>query len=385
MPLQRAVIAGHICLDVIPGIDHAFEPEPGRLYETGPALMSTGGAVANTGLGMHLLGVPVILMGKIGRDAFGSAVRTVLRGYGEGLDAGLIETPDAVTSYSIVINIPGRDRTFLHCPGANHSFCAADIAPENLADAGLFHLGYPPLMEGLYRERGRELEAIYRCVKAAGLTASMDMTVPDPDGPGGQADWPAIFDRTLPLLDVFLPSADELLYIYDRPRFGAGDRLAAGDLAALAGRLLDAGVAVAGIKLGRRGLYLRTAGRDRLAAAGAAAPQDAAAWADRELWFPVFDVPVAGTTGAGDITIAGFLTALLRDETLIAAGRLACAAGACCVQAPDALGGVQSWAATRRLIDTNQPVEPLTVNGGGWRLDPVTGVGYGPADRPPSA
>jgi len=383
--MQRAVIAGHICLDVIPGIDHAFEPEPGRLFEVGPALMSTGGAVANTGLALHLLGMPVTLMGKIGADAFGNAIRTILQRTGTGLDAGLIETADAATSYSIVINIPGRDRTFLHCPGANHSFGDADVTDAGLAGAGLFHLGYPPLMDGLYREAGRALEAIYRRVRSAGLTTSMDMTVPDPDGPSGRADWTTIFARTLPLLDVFLPSADELLYIYDRPRFGAGDLLGPAELSALTGRLLEAGVAVAGIKLGRRGLYIRTAGRDRLAAAGVAAPRDTAAWAERELWFPVFDVPVAGTTGAGDITIAGFLAALLRGATLVDAGRSACAAGACCVQAPAALGGLESWAAVRQLVDANRPIVPLAPNAPGWRIDPVTGVGHGPADQPPAA
>ncbi len=380
--MQRAVIAGHICLDVIPEIDHPFTPEPGRLYEVGRAVMSTGGAVANTGLAMHRLGIPVTLMGKIGSDAFGRAVRDALRQAGPDLDRGLIESDGAVTSYTAVLNIPGRDRTFLHCPGANHSFTSADVPAGRLSGAALFHLGYPPLMAGLYREDGAELERLYRTVKAAGLTASMDMTVPDPGGPGGQVAWARVFERVLPLLDIFLPSADELLYAFDRDRFGAGDQLAAADLSALGDRMLAMGVAVAGIKLGARGLYIRTAGRDRIAAMGAAAPREPELWSGQELWFPVFQVPaVVGTTGAGDVTIAGFLAALLHGCGPETAGRIATAAGACNVQAADALSGLKPWAEIRQLLDDGWPVEPLPAAGPGWTEDPGTGIQRGPHHR----
>ena len=48
------VVAGHICLDIIPTIPHErIEFEPGRLLQVGPAVLSTGGAVSNTGLALH--------------------------------------------------------------------------------------------------------------------------------------------------------------------------------------------------------------------------------------------------------------------------------------------------------------------------------------------
>jgi len=46
---------------------------------------------------------------------------------------------------------------------------------------------------------------------------------------------------------------------------------------------------------------------------GRARPSDPEAWAGVELWAPCFKVAVAGTTGSGDATIAGFLAGLLRD------------------------------------------------------------------------
>ncbi len=43
--------------------------------------MHTGGAVANTGLAMKLLGADVSLMGKVGEDAFGDMILNILDGY----------------------------------------------------------------------------------------------------------------------------------------------------------------------------------------------------------------------------------------------------------------------------------------------------------------
>lgn len=383
--MKRAVVAGHICLDVIPDIDHPFALTPGRLFEVGAPTFATGGAVSNTGMAMHLLGQPVTLMGKIGDDDFGRVILNVLRRYGPGLEKGMLVTPGAVSSYTTVINIPGQDRIFLHCPGANHEFAAADVTPERLAGADLFHLGYPPIMARMYAGGGVELEQIYRTAGTAGLTTSMDMVVPDPDGPGGKADWPAVFRRVLPLLDVFLPSADELLYVLDRKNFGRGDALSPGEISRLGGRLLEAGVAVAGVKLGARGLYIRTASAPRLEQAGRARPADVAAWADRELWFPVYEIArFAGATGAGDATIAGFLTAMMRGKGLEDAGRFANAVGACNVQAPDALSGLKSWDETWARLDAGWRQASLSVDAPGWRRDPATSLWHGPADRLPS-
>ena len=76
---------------------------------------------------------------------------------------------------------------------------------------------------------------------------------------------------------------------------------------------------------------------------GRGAPPDLSAWCGRELWVPCF-IPdtLVGTTGAGDATIAGFLTALLRGVSPERALTIASAVGACNVEAADALSGVRS-------------------------------------------
>ncbi|MBN2450546.1 MAG: carbohydrate kinase family protein [Lentisphaeria bacterium] len=378
--MKRAVVAGHICLDIIPHIDHSFDLVPGRLYEVGAPTIATGGAVSNTGVALHKLGIPTVLMGKIGDDSFGHSIQDVLRSHGASLADGMVMVPEAVSSYTVVVNIPGTDRMFLHCPGANNSFCSGDVDMEALRGASMFHFGYPAFMAATYAERGAELVRMYRQVKRAGLTTSLDLGMPDPGGPGGQADWRAILGDVLPTVDIFMPSADELLYVLDRSRFGQGDGLGAEDLSRLSRRLLDMGTAIAAIKLGARGMYIRTAGAERLADLGPGAPADVAEWAQREAWFPIFrEERMAGTTGAGDTAIAGFLAALLRGLPFAEAGRFANAVGACNVEQPDALSGIRGWDETLARIGAGWETVRFAVGRPGWR-EGDRGTWFGPED-----
>ena len=68
-----AVVAGHICLDIIPLLESEVAFSPGQLVEIGPAILSTGGPVSNTGLALHRLGIDARLMGKIADDQIGRA------------------------------------------------------------------------------------------------------------------------------------------------------------------------------------------------------------------------------------------------------------------------------------------------------------------------
>ena len=71
----------------------------------GNADVHTGGAVANTGLAMKLLGADVSLMGKVGEDAFGDMILNILDGY--DAKEGMIRDKESTTSYSVVLAIPG--------------------------------------------------------------------------------------------------------------------------------------------------------------------------------------------------------------------------------------------------------------------------------------
>ncbi len=395
MPIPpEAIVAGHLCLDVIPDLSvmsagqfqRAFAP--GRLLEVGAAALSTGGAVSNVGLALHRLGIRTQLMGKIGRDLFGQAITQVIASFDPRLVDGMIVDDAAISSYTVVINPPGIDRIFLHCPGANDTFGAGDIRDDLLAGARIFHFGYPPLMRRMYEDGGAELAAIFRRAKAAGITTCLDMALPDPASAAGQADWRSILHATLPYVDIFLPSIEETLYalhrpIYDRLQAAATDHditsLVTPELLSdVSSELLAAEVKAVGLKLGGRGLYLRTAGVEAWHNAGRGAPVDLAAWAGKELWTPCFRVNVAGTTGSGDATIAGFLAGLLRGLGAEEAVCMAAAVGACNIEAPDALSGIRPWEATAERVAAGWPRHPMRLAAPGWRFDDQQSLWIGP-------
>ena len=388
----HVVVAGHICLDIIPDLSRVSVRasqffSPGQLAEIGPATLSTGGAVSNTGLALVKLDIPTALMGKVGDDPFGMLVRLLLERWGAG--EGLVVVPEETTSYTVVLSPQGLDRMFLHDPAANNTFCADDVRYDVVAKARLFHLGYPPSMRRLFVDEGQELVEIFRRVKQSGVTTSLDMSLSDPNAPSGRANWRAILNRVMPYVDLFLPSAEETLYMLDRPRYDdyretsphdilplfTGD-----DLSRLSDTLLGMGGKIVGIKCGERGFYLRTADVTRLWEIGKAKPRDLLAWANREVWEPTFHVTDhAGATGAGDSAVAGFLAAYLRGHSLEQCLRYACAVGAFNVTAPDALSGLRSWDETVAAVHAGWEKNPLEVTGVGWTRA-QDGLWLGPHD-----
>jgi sugar/nucleoside kinase (ribokinase family) len=382
------VVAGHICLDVIPTIlgqaDFESTFKPGRLIETGPVLMATGGAVSNTGQALHKLGIDTRLIGKIGNDTFGQAILDIVRSSSAHLAEGMRISPGEASSYTIILSPPRTDRLFLHCPGPNNTFGADDIDFEMVAEVDLFHFGYPTIMQRMVQNDGAELVELLKRAKATGVTTSLDLTLPDPNSPSGRSDWRMIFKAVLPWVDLFLPSLEETLFTL-RPQtfaaFSQGEQpLTANLLSGLADELLAMGVKIVLLKAGEAGLYLRTADESKLADLGRARPSEVAGWANRELWGPIFVTHVAGTTGAGDAAIAGFLAALLRDLSPTEAVTMAAAVGACNVEAPDALSGVRGWAETLARIEAGWPRRRMAIDGPGWRFDEAHQIWVGPND-----
>jgi len=389
-----ALVAGHICFDVIPKFQKTAPTtgelfRPGSLVEMGPVTTSTGGPVSNTGIAMQRLGVKVDLMGKVSDDFIGKALLDRLAE--GGLDQGMIMVPGEQTSYTVVVIVPGFDRIFLHCPGTNNTFGAEDVRLDVVEQSRHFHLGYPPLMRRLYERDGEQLAEIFRRAKEAGATTSLDMSLPDPAGDSGKVSWRKILENVLPHVDIYLPSAEETLFMLERDRYMAtlekakgGDLLDAmkpEEIIALGEECIQHGPGVAVIKCGHRGIYIHTADQTRLDSFGAAKCPDG--WANRELWEPSFHVEnVAGATGSGDSAIAGFLSTFLRGLSLPEALRMANAVGGCNVTAPDALSGILPWAETRAKVAAGWKKNPLPLEGPGWTWNEEAKQWHGPNDRP---
>jgi sugar/nucleoside kinase (ribokinase family) len=391
----EAIVAGHICLDIIPtlvGKTLAFVP--GRIIEADRAVFATGGAVSNTGLALHTLGVNTRLMGKVGNDLFGQAVFQILEAHGPELVGGMVVATGEASSYSVILSPPGVDRIIIHAPGCNNTFSANDVRYPILEQARLFHFGYPPLMARMYGDGGAGLVELFQRAKLRGVTASLDLSLPDPNTAAGQADWTAILTATLPFVDLFLPSIEELLFMLRRSLFeelhteGSDaliEHVSPALVSELGQQLLAMGAKVVGIKLGQRGLYLRTAGEYSLMEMGRAQPAHLEGWASRELWAPCFATQVVGTTGSGDATIAGLLLGLLRGMTPEAALTAACAVGACSVEAADAVSGIQSWPATLTRIAAGWPrlrtMSTVQMSAAGWSWNEADELWVGPEDQ----
>jgi len=116
------------------------------------------------------------------------------------------------------------------------------------------------------------------------------------------------------------------------------------DIKPLADMLLSMGAKVVLIKSGAPGMYFRTASEEVLSQVGEKAELDAEAWADME-GFERSYVPekVLSGTGAGDTSIAAFLTAMLQGRNPAGCLQLAAATGTSCVESYDALEGLKSF------------------------------------------
>ncbi|HTZ51412.1 MAG TPA: carbohydrate kinase family protein [Spirochaetia bacterium] len=383
---RQVVVCGHLCLDIIPGFPSIEGHDwfrPGRLSVVGAPVIATGGAVSNVGLSLHRLGLPVRLVAKIGADPLGRLILERVRGMGESLAGGLAIVPGETTSYTVVLNPPGIDRIFLHCPGANDTFTDADVTEAALEGAEVFHFGYPPLLKQIYSDGGVRLARILSRARESGALTSLDMSLPDPSSPSGLVDWGAVLSRVLPHVDLFVPSIEELLFMLDRAAFtrlagasGGGDEIiravSFSDLAGIAARVHELGAPVVLVKLGDRGAYLHTS---------AAGLPGRTGWARRELYTPVFTVPkVAGTAGSGDATIAGFIASVVRNLGPEQSLTNAVAVGACCVEAPDATSGVRSWEETLSRVKSGWKRRSVQVEAG-W-TPAAEGVYGGPGDTP---
>ncbi|WP_078550779.1 carbohydrate kinase family protein [Litchfieldia alkalitelluris] len=378
MKNKKAAVAGHICLDITPVFPLNNEGNlanllaPGKLVNVEQADIHTGGSVANVGLAMKRFGVDVKLIGKVGEDHFGELVLNILNKY--GASEGTIFAPNTSTSYSIVIASPGVDRIFLHNPGANDTFRSEDITDDMLHDVSLFHFGYPTLMRNMYLHEGKELLKLLKKVKGKNIATSLDMAAIDPLSEAGKADWNKILRKIIPFVDFFVPSIEELGFMLDRNKYETWLKRAEGkeitsilsindDIKPLADRLMDMGAKFVLIKCGASGMYYRTAGKSLFNGLGSKLELNVESWMNKEGFEKSYEPDrVLSATGAGDTSIAAFLTSILEGYSLEQCLQFATATGACCVSEYDALSGLKPFKELKRMINDGWDKQNILVN-----------------------
>ena len=377
MSESKMITAGYISMDITPAFPMEYYQgrtleeviRPGKLREVGRADASPGGCVSNTGLAMFVLGADVSLVAKVGDDAFGHMIAGNYRN--RGASPEFIVSKDDETSYTIVISVPGSDRCFLVDPGANDHFYPEDLDMEKVAARQYFHFGYPALMRSIYQDGGVRLAGMYRSMQETGLITSLDMAMPDAGSDSGKADWEGLLKKTLPYVDFFVPSIEELGFMLDRERYEYWQRKTKetgkdicmtlslkDDVRPLARKALDMGCGSILLKCGAAGMYFLSSPEDHMlsiaermrAHARECNPEQADAaegvytgigWGDRDLFQDSFKPDrILSGTGAGDTAIAGFLYGIshgMDPETCL---KIAAGCGSMCITQYDSLSGL---------------------------------------------
>jgi ribokinase len=126
--MGRVVVAGSINMDVVATADR--HPKIGETVAGKEVLYFPGGKGANQAVAAAKLGAPTVLIGRLGRDAFGSELKAFLAA--QGMDLSLVrETAEAHTGTAI-ITLANADNTIVVIPGANGLVSADDVAAVEL-------------------------------------------------------------------------------------------------------------------------------------------------------------------------------------------------------------------------------------------------------------
>lgn len=311
----KVCVAGHVCADLMPELPPGIGMVPGQLYDVGPLTIRPGGCVTNTGYVLAELGINPRTAGVIGDDDLGRVVVRELGALGLPVD-GIRVVDGQSTSYSIVLEPVGMDRSFWHHTGASNAFDGTHVELDRI---DLLHVGYPPLLPGLLPGGGRPLVDLFERARVAGITTSLDMAVVDRNSEIGRLDWHTIVRNALKNVDIFTPSVDDLTAALE-----TGPTSTRSAVVALAGRMLDEGAALVMLSAGEDGLLIRGGDVDRLRRGGRVLAAVAEEWAEVNLWVEPRELEsVYSTTGAGDAATAGLIAGLVNGWSPQRSGELA--------------------------------------------------------------
>ena len=301
------VVADHISTPI------SHLPAAGELVRADRLLLTLGGCAANAAVDLAKMQVRAGVVGRVGDDPFGKVVSGMLAEAGVEV-SGLTAVPGTDTSQTLIINVAGQDRRFIHSFGANAGFSARDLDLQRIRRAKVLYLGGYFIMDAI---DPKELGAVFAAARAAGVKTVLDVVCP---GPG---DYLPGLAPVLPHTDVFLPNTDEA-------------RLMCGELEPLR-------QAEAFRKLGA-GTVVITCGGD-----GSILVND-----QMRLRAGVYPIEYVDGSGGGDAFDAGYIYGLLQGWGTEDCLRVASALGASCVRAVGTTPGVFTKAECEAFLRANE-------------------------------
>ncbi len=300
------IVADHVCTPI------THLPVAGELVMADGMLLTVGGCAANAAVDLAKMDVRVAIVGRVGDDVFGRVVSDILRD--AHVDTSCIKTSAGVdTSQTLIVNVQGQDRRFIHTFGANRDFRPADIPLQMFEKLKVLYLGGYLVMPGVSQD---ELIPVFAEARKYGVKTVLDIVVP------AKGEYLSQFDRLLPYVDVFLPNNQEAEVIT-----GEKDPLKQAKVF----QRLGAGTTI--ITMGGEGSILVQ--KDLRLRAGA------------------FSVPVIDASGGGDAFDAGYICGLLEGKGPEDCLRIASALGASCVRAIGTTPGVFTRPECEAFLGTN--------------------------------
>ena len=302
--MPQVVTIGDINIDVIAHVPGYPQKGGEGLAEQGH--IYCGGSAANTAIVLGRFGVDVGMIGRVGEDVLALLALAGLAEAGVG-GRCIQRDPQTMTGIMLIAVTPDGDRTMFGCRGANVRTDPNLLDESYITQARIFHLSGYSLLQVPQRDAAlRALEV----ARQAGLTVTADL---------GLEAVMRVTDRVkaiLPQVDILFPNQAEAEYLTGRQ-----------DIEEAIKCLLDYGVGVVALKLGKRGCAIGSAewrpdGSLRLGSVQATGsprrPVEGGMFT-----VPGFAVPTVDTTGAGDSFDAGLILGRLegwgwRESALLA-------------------------------------------------------------------
>lgn len=173
--MRGIAVAGNILIDRINDIEKY--PTSGELTKILGIRAATGGCVPNVAIDLKRLcpELPVVAVGKVGRDGDGELARRTLES--EGVICSGFTECDERTSFTEVMSEVGGQRTFFTYPGASDEFGLEDVDFDSL-DVKMLHLGYYLLLKKVDAGDG---ERILKAASERGIKTSIDLVSENSD------------------------------------------------------------------------------------------------------------------------------------------------------------------------------------------------------------
>ncbi len=326
-PKAAVVCAGMVVVDhLTPPIPRL--PRAGELLPVDQLVLNIGGGAANTAVDLARLGIAVSVCARVGDDILGRFATETLVSHGIDVAAVRVD-PRRATSQTLIVNVRGEDRRFIHSVGANLAFTPEDIDPVLDPPPRVLHIGYFLILPEL---EATGLAERFARARQQGTITLLDVATP---GPG---DYLEPLRVILPQTDIFVPNSDEAALI-----------LGVDDPMEQARTFHEMGARRVVITRGERGLVSISD--------------------EQTLAMPAYPVDLVDGSGGGDAFNAGYIVGLLEGRSELDCLKLASAVGASCVRAVGTTAGVFNRAEAEEFLRRHElPVQRLEEGGAARRF-----------------